>query len=203
MPIYAVIFDLGGVLVRTEERTPRAGLADRLGLSYDELVQLVFDSQSAWKASLGEITAEQHWEAVRTALDLSPDQLQGVRRDFFGGDRLDEALVNYIRSLRPRYKTGLLSNAWSDLRHYLENHWHVADAFDDLVISAEVGLAKPDARIYQLAVERLAVAPEQAVFVDDYLDNVEAARAAGLHAIHFRGLEQSRAELDRVLKETS
>jgi epoxide hydrolase-like predicted phosphatase len=202
MPIHAVIFDLGGVLVRTEERAPRAALAARLGMSYDELVQLVFDSQSALKASLGEITAAQHWEAVGAALDLSPDQLQGVRRDFFGGDRLDEALVGFIRALRPRLKTGLLSNAWSDLRHYLENYWHVVDAFDDLVISAEVGLAKPDARIYRLAVDRLGVAPEQAIFVDDYLENVDGARAAGLYAIHFRGLEQSRAELDRILEDS-
>jgi epoxide hydrolase-like predicted phosphatase len=201
MPIYAAIFDLGGVLVRTEERAPRAALAARLGMSYDELVQLIFDSQSAWKASLGEITAAQHWEAIRATLDLSPDQLQGIRRDFFGGDRLDEALVSFIRALRPRFKTGLLSNAWSDLRHYLENHWHVTDAFDDLVISAEVGLAKPDAHIYRLAVERLAVAPEQAVFVDDYLENVNGARAAGLYAIQFQGLEQSRAELDRIIED--
>jgi HAD superfamily hydrolase (TIGR01509 family) len=68
-----------------------------------------------------------------------------------------------------------------------------------VIISAEVGLAKPDPRIYQLALERLGVDPPEAVFVDDFLRNVEAARAAGLHAVHFKGPEQARAELEQLL----
>ncbi len=65
MPIRAVIFDLGGVLVRTEDQTPRRELAERLGITRQELYDLVFDSPSARQASLGTMTAEEHMERVR------------------------------------------------------------------------------------------------------------------------------------------
>jgi HAD superfamily hydrolase (TIGR01509 family) len=66
---------------------------------------------------------------------------------------------------------------------------------DDILISAEVGLAKPDPRIYRLAAERLGVRPDEAVFVDDFAANVEGARAVGMRAIHFRPELDLRAAL--------
>ena len=198
--IRAVIFDLGGVLMRTEDHSPRQRLAERLNLGYAALSSLVFDSETSIQATLGKITAQVHWEAVRQALNLPPEEFPSVPEYFWGGDRLDLSLVEYLRSLRPRYRTALLSNAWDDLRTYLVNRWKIADAFDELIISAEVGLAKPDARIYQLALERLEVAPEEAIFVDDFPANVAGAQAAGLQAIQFRTREQALAELEALLQ---
>ena len=62
-----------------------------------------------------------------------------------------------------------------------------------------VGLAKPDPRIYRLALERLRVAPEQAVFIDDVAANVEGARQVGMHAIRFQSPAQTRQELASLL----
>ena len=199
MSIRAVIFDLGGVLVRTEERAPRQQLAARLGMTYEQLSSLVFDSPSARLAMQGKIAPEAHWETVRAALALSPQELSVVRSDFWAGDVLDSGLVDTLRALRPRYKTALLSNAWGDLRQALASEWKIADVFDELVISAEVGLLKPAPRIYQLALERLGVAPQEAVFMDDFTENVAGARAVGMHAIHFRDSGQARADLEAVL----
>ena len=199
MPIRAVIFDLGGVLVRTEDPTPRARLAERLGKSPAELSRIIFDEESARQATLGAITTQEHWETVRWKLGLSPEEFPVVPVEFWGGDTLDKDLVGYIRALRPRYKTALLSNAWDDLRQVLEEYWKIADAFDGIFISAEVGLLKPDPRIYQLALERLGVAPEEAVFVDDFTENVAGARAVGMQAIHFRDSQQARADLEAAL----
>lgn len=201
MPIRAVIFDLGGVLVRTEDRQPRARLAERLGISYDQLSSVIFDSDSARQATLGQLSTDAHWEAVLRALNLTEQEFGLARQDFWGGDSLDVELVDYIRSLRPRYQTALLSNAWDNLRQVLDQHWDILDAFDQVIISAEVGLAKPDRRIYQLAVEQLGVAAEEAVFVDDYPANLEGARAAGLMTIHFHSREQTVSELEKLLAE--
>jgi epoxide hydrolase-like predicted phosphatase len=199
MTIIAVIFDLGGVLVRTDDRAPREQLAARLNMTYDELSALVYDSQTALQATLGEISSQGHWEAVRTALSLSEEDIRRIPGEFWGGDRLDHELVEYVRGLRPRFKTALLSNAWDDLRIALEQQWSIVNAFDEVIISAEVGLAKPDSRIFHLALERLGVQPEEAVFVDDFLHNVEGARAVGMQAIHFRSSEQARADLEALL----
>jgi len=199
MSIRAVIFDLGGVLVRTEDPTPRARLAQSLGMTPSELSRIIYDSETARLATLGAITTREHWEAVRRRLGLSAEELKNVPVEFWGGDTLDEALVNYLRTLRPRYKTALLSNAWDDLRRVVEESWMIADAFDEVIISAEVGLAKPDPRIYRLALARLDVEPGAAVFVDDFEENVEGARAVGMQAIQFRSPEQTLMELEMVL----
>ena len=95
--------------------------------------------------------------------------------------------------------TGLLSNAWDDLRSILINRWRIEDAFHDVIISAEVGLAKPNPDIYRLALERLQVTPFEAVFVDDFIENIQSAREVGMHAIHFRNSEQARDELLQLL----
>lgn len=199
MSIDAVIFDLGGVLVRTEDPAPRARLAQSLGMTPSELSRIIYDSETARLATLGAITTREHWDAVRHRLGLSAEKLKNVPAEFWGGDTLDEALVNYLRALRPRYKTALLSNAWDDLRRVVEESWKITDAFDEVIISAEVGLAKPDPRIYRLALARLDVEPEAAVFVDDFEENVEGARAVGMLAIQFRSPEQVLAELEKVL----
>jgi glucose-1-phosphatase len=199
MPIRAVIFDLGGVLVRTEDRQPRQQLASRLQMNYAELSDLVFENESARLATLGKVTASEHWETLRRVLDLTPEEFDRVRVGFWGGDSLDQELVDFIRSLRPAYKTALLSNAWDNLRRVLVEDWQIADAFDEIIISAEVGVAKPEEHIYEITLERLGVAPAEAVFVDDFIENVKAAQRVGLHAIHFKSSQQALSELRELV----
>jgi len=199
MSIHAVIFDLGGVLVRTDDRLPRTRLAESLGMSYAELSALVFEGPSARQATLGQISEQEHLEATCLALKKPASEWQTFREAFFAGDGIDNELVDFIRRLRPKYKTGILSNAWSGVRQWLTEFWRIMDAFDEAVLSAEVGLMKPDPRIYALALQQLGVLPAEAVFVDDFNENVEAARRLGLHAIRFLNRAQALAELKLVL----
>jgi epoxide hydrolase-like predicted phosphatase len=200
MELKAVIFDFGGVLVRTEDRTPRQELAKELGMSFAEIEQLVFSSPSGKQAAQGLLSAQQHWEKLGKTLGFSPAQLKDFRARFFAGDRLDNDLIGYVRRLREHYRTALLSNAWNDLYNYIQNTWHITDAFDQIVISAEVGYTKPDHRIYRLALDRLGVSPEQALFVDDFIENVEAARQVGLQALHFTEPQKAKEELQELLE---
>ncbi len=197
--ITTVIFDLGGVLVRTEDRLPRQQLAESHGLSFRELEGLVYGSKTARQATVGKIPADAHKEAVLESLGLPAGAFKEFGDRFWGGDRLDGVLVDFIRGLCEEYLTALLSNAWDDLRPLLENYWKIADAFQEIFISGELGLAKPDPAIYQEVVKRLAVNPAEIVFVDDFIENVEAARDEGWNAIHFRSREQALAELAEYL----
>lgn len=201
--IQAVIIDLGGVLLRTEDRAPRTELAARFGMTYDEIAGLLFSSQSAKEATLGLISAEAHYQAVCEALKLPADQIQNLRHDFFAGDRLDVDLVNYLRQLRPHIKTALLSNAWDDLRPMLVEDWKIEDAFDALIISAEVKLAKPDPRIFQLALSRLDIPAQSGVFIDDFSENLIAAQKMGLKTIQFINPTQALTELEILLNQKS
>lgn len=195
MQLGALIFDFGGVIVRTEDRSVREQLAEELDMTYDQLSDVIFAGESSRLASLGLITAEEHWEAVSDDLGLSANDLPRIKDHFWAGDILDFDLVELIRSFRPKYQTALLSNAWDDLRDMLADHWKIADAFDEIVISAEEGVVKPYPQIYQITLERLNLEPGQAVFVDDFIENVQAAQAFGMQTIHFRSIDQVRAEL--------
>jgi len=185
--IRAFIFDVGGVLVRTEDPAPRQQLAATLGLHLHELYRLVFNSDTWNLAQLGRITNDEHWQAVGRCLGLTlPDQVDAFRTAFFAGDRLDRELLALILQLRPRYKIALLSNAPDSLRRWIADEWNIpTDTFDEIIVSAETGVMKPDPEIYCIALARLDVTPDEAIFVDDAKENLEAARALGITAIHF------------------
>jgi epoxide hydrolase-like predicted phosphatase len=201
MRIRAVIFDFGGVIARTMDFTSRDGLADRLGMTRLELEKLVFLGESGLNAQQGVISVDQHWTNLQKMLRLSPEGIVSFQKEFWGGDSIDTDLVDYIRSLKKRYRTGLLSNAFSDLRKRLVEGWKIANAFDEILISSEVGVTKPDPRIYHIALERFGVTADEAVFVDDFLHNVEGARSVGMHAIQFRNSDQTRLELEQLLED--
>jgi epoxide hydrolase-like predicted phosphatase len=201
--IEAVIWDLGGVILRTEDRRLRAAWEARLNLAEGELDQLVFAGEMGRKAALGQAQVEDVWRWVGSRLELMPDELERLQDEFWQGDQLDGALVQYIRELRQECRTALLSNAWPGMRQMIENEWGIADCFDDLFISAELGLAKPDPKIYRLVLDRLDVPPPRAVFVDDFSENVKAAAALGLRAIQFLSSEQAMQSVNLQLGRTS
>lgn len=197
--IKAVIWDLGGVLVRTADRSPRERWERRLGLKVGELDRLVFRGEQGKLAAVGKATVDSIWESLCKELRLSEGDCGQLVEDFWSADRVDEQLVDTIRRLKGDFATGLLSNAWIDLRHYVEEVWEIADAFDTMVISAEVGVAKPNPQIYRLVLDRLGVEPERAVFIDDFPENLPPARELGLRTIQFTDREQALRQLNALL----
>jgi epoxide hydrolase-like predicted phosphatase len=182
MPIKAILFDYGSVLVQLVDETPRRQLADRYGVPLKRIYNLLFDTEASIQAALGEINMEHHWRAIHEILHVPPGERSDFIEQFWSADGLNQELVEVLPALRERYRLGLLSNANDDLRQVLTERWQIAGLFDDMIISAEVGLLKPDRRIYELAVQRLGVQPDEALFIDDMPVNVEGAQIAGLQA---------------------
>jgi FMN phosphatase YigB (HAD superfamily) len=102
--------------------------------------------------------------------------------------------------LRPRYRTALLSNSFDGAREREQDRYHFAEMVDLIIYSHEVGLAKPDPRIYALTSQRLGVQPQEVVFLDDAERNVAAAAAYGFHAILYQHNAQAIAEIERCLQ---
>ena len=202
MSIRAVLFDLGGVIVRTEYQAPRQHLAESLGMDYDDIDKIVFGggiNGSAARATLGQISEDEHWLNVLKILKQPASENERIRAEFFAGDIIDRTLLDFLRSLRPKYKTGLISNAWSGLRNYILRE-KFDDAFEYMIISSEVGAAKPDPKIFQIALEQLQVRANEAVFVDDFIENIEACQKVGMKGIHFRDVESAMKQLKALLK---
>ena len=196
--IKAIIFDIGGVLLRTEDLSPREKWAKRYGMGVWDFATAVFESDTAKRAAVGLVSEAEMWLAARQRFNVSEAEAAQFRRDFFAGDRWDESLLDWIISLRGRYRTAILSNAWSGTRNYVTSLPKVIAAFDEIVISAEEGLRKPQAEIYQRVVQRLNVSPHEAVFVDDVLENVEGAKRVGLEAIQFKAGLDVRGSLEHL-----
>lgn len=201
--IRAVIFDMGGVLLRTEDAAPRERLARRLGISRRALEEAVFLSPSSKLAEVGGISEAEHWKTILDQLGVPEEDRPAFREEFWSGDRVDYELVEWLGSLRPVYKTGLLSNAWDEARKAIQSRFGFLDVFDVSLFSAEVKLRKPDEQFYRLILERLGVKPSQAIFVDDFLLNVEAASRLGMNAVHFRSAEQALREVKELLNHKS
>lgn len=197
--IHAVFWDLGGVIYRTHNWSGRSHWEKRAGLSPNELEQIVFNGEMSLRAMVGQANSDDVWTWVIHHLNLPEAERDALSRDFFGGDRVDEDLIEFIRNLRPKYKTGVISNAWPNTRSMIEEEWCIADAFDHIVISAEVGIVKPNPRIYQLALEGLGMSPDEAVFIDDFEKNIEGARAVGMQGILFRDSKQTISDLRKFL----
>jgi len=198
--IKAILWDMGGVLLQTRDWQRRQNWEKRLNLEKMELNHLVFGGKTSRLASIGKATEDQVWEEVQHKLNLSDKTLTELRADFFVEDKMDPDLLNFIRLKRQTYKIGIISNAWPGVRELLTDKWKIADLFDDIVISAELGIVKPDPRIYQIALQNLQLQPEQAVFVDDIIENVTAAQDLGMKAVHFRQTTPALEELEVILK---
>lgn len=124
--------------------------------------------------------------AHRTLEERAGRPLPPLHEEWRTSQRAIEPNLQLVRDLRGAYKLAILSNADLSLRGRLEGDLGIHHLFDDIVCSAEVGLAKPEAGIFTLAAERLGLAPGQCVFVDDLDTNVEAAREVGMQAVLFR-----------------
>ena len=197
--IRAVIWDLGGVILRTEDLSYREKWEKRLGLQPWGLASLIFGSEMSKLASVGQAQANDVWGAVQKELALEEQDLAQLKGDFFAGDQIDEELMTFIRRIKDKYKSGMITNAWSDTRHWIIHEWKIGDAFDHILVSAEIGIVKPDAEIYSLSLEALDVQPDEAIFIDDFVENVEGAESVGMQTIHFQEPDEVMKQLKELL----
>ena len=197
MSIRAVIFDIGGVLVHTVNRSRQRRWEQRLGLAEGTLEPTIWQMPVSLAANVGQISRVAVWAEVAQRFSLNAVDAAALEEDYFSGGVWNDQLIDYARSLRARCATGIISNAWPDAREAIKAHVNDTQ-FDDLIFSAEVGLAKPDRRIFDLALDRLRVQPAEAIFIDDVQGNVEAAQAIGMAGIRFVSTEQTIMDIERI-----
>ncbi|MFJ2393039.1 MULTISPECIES: HAD family hydrolase [unclassified Streptomyces] len=195
-PFDAVLCDVDNV-IRVYDPSRLNALERAAGLAEGTTMKLAFAPDTVLPLVVGRITPDE-WarSAVRGLAGLvsqeTARELGGalVRTPF----RADAAVVSLLRGVRARVPLVLVTNTSVQLEEDLEV-LGLTDLADHVVSSARVGIAKPDRRIYDIAVERAGVPAERCLFVDDTLENVEAAAALGMRAVHYRGPEDLRRAL--------
>lgn len=190
----AVVFDWGDVMGLVDRTIFVNFVCDSMQCSKGEFESVIVENKEAVKAGKSEVDiwlefaekkkiklpedwGQQYYATLKTALGADPNMYQ---------------LVDQIKETGMR--VGLLSNV-NDRGRYLLHKFGFYEPFDPCILSSEVGLEKPDPRIYELLLKTLDLPGEEVVFIDDKEENVEAAKQLGIDAIHFQSFEQLRKEL--------
>jgi epoxide hydrolase-like predicted phosphatase len=195
----AVVLDIGGVL----ETTPSLGTAEKWEATFGLLPgQMAERAREVWTAgAVGSISEADVHRRLSDVLGVDHAQVDAFMaemwEEYLGTPNVE--LIAWFRELRPRYRTGIISNSFVGAREREQERYGFADLTDTVVYSHEVGVSKPDPRIYRLASERLAVAPERMIFLDDVEENVDGARALGIRAVQFTDTRQAIDEIESLL----
>lgn len=187
----ALIFDMGEVLVKTFDRNPRTKLANQFNISFEELEKLVYLSDSATQAMSGKISEVDHFNFVLKVLGSPEMSINDFQKAFWGGDNIDQEIIAFIQSLKNQYKLGLLSNAMDTTRQRLTESYNLMDYFYISIFSFEVKMVKPNPKIFPIILDKLNVAPNEAIFIDDMLENIEAADTLGIKTIHSKSTRKT------------
>jgi epoxide hydrolase-like predicted phosphatase len=198
MPVRAVVFDIGGVLEVPTDTDLDGRWEQRLELRPGEFFQRLRQSGLGRDANLGRVSEAEFTQALGRLYGLdqpTTTELLVDLWDWYVGE-LNTEMADYFQGLRPRYRTAVLSNAAAGGRREEDRRYGFAAMADVLVYSYEVGIDKPDRRIYQLTCERLGVDPGEVVFLDDVEVNVVAARQLGMRAVLFQSTAQAITDME-------
>jgi putative hydrolase of the HAD superfamily len=199
MPLRAVIFDYGMVLSGPPEPGARARLLEISGLAPE-----VFDAHY-WRYRLdydqGKLTGHTYWPTIArdAGVSFSPQEIEAlIEQDVLLWATVDPIMLEWVNRVRASgMKIAILSNMGEDLLAYMRENFGWLDRFHHLTWSCELNLIKPMAEIYEYTLEKLNVRADEALFIDDRLENVEGARAVGMHSLLFRGVPHLHEDLQR------
>ncbi len=200
MAIRAVVFDIGGVL----EYTPRIGVLERwvelFGIPAEKFGEL---TSELWDGgAIGKITLEEIEKQLEIRLKVSKERIDefmaDVWKEYLGTPNTE--LMTYIGTLQPDYKIGIISNSFVGAREKEEELYQFSQFANPIIYSHEVGISKPERRIYEITWEQLGVQPSEMIFVDDAPPNIAAANSFGIHGVLFKENAQAIPEIDAILK---
>jgi len=183
--IKAIIFDFYGVLC-SEKFWHQLKADPKVASDFKRMAEELHLGDLSWRDFIDKIAAQTN----RRAEDIATA---------YAAEHINVPLVDYINKLRPKYKTGLLSNAAYEAFEPRGREIGFDKLFDCTVVSSQIGVTKPDPRIYRHILQKLDVESAESVYIDDSPRLAEAARQLGMKAIHYRDFEQMKAELEALL----
>jgi putative hydrolase of the HAD superfamily len=189
----AIIFDWGGVLIDSPAPGMLALFAHELGVTPEAVNNAYIPFGGRFQK--GQITEYDLWEGLCAALGVAKPYDPLLWEHVFGQVYTPKGEMFALASrLKDRgYKVGLLSNTESPTVRFFHRQGYTM--FDATVFSCEEGTAKPERRIYEIALERLEVKPSETVFIDDRADFIEGAQKVGMHTIRFENPQQVKEAL--------
>lgn len=184
--IKALGFDIGGVMLPYSIPQQKQFIADSIGVELEDVLRAY--RKYLPLLEIAALDTEEFWEGLitETGSKASAAETLHIWTDHYIRENpVLPRMLNLVDSLRDKgYRTGILSNI--DAAHGVINlHRHIFEHFDEVLLSYQVGVRKPDSAAFRLLANRLDVELEELVFVDDLPLNVDAAQAIGINAVLF------------------
>ena len=193
--IEVVYFDLGKVIVDFDHSRAAQELLKVTPLSLKEAMAVLSDGELVSEYETGRLSSQEHYRKVcrRLQMDVSIEKF----RELWGSMFLPEPLLSesFLQDLKKRYRLMLLSNTNEIHFDFLIQHYPILRLVEERLLSYQAGCMKPEARIFELAIKKAAVAPENIFFTDDRLENIEAAQRAGIQALLFQSETQLKRDM--------
>ncbi len=195
--IRAVIFDLGNVLIDFDYRIGVKRIAPVSQKNPQEIIDLFFNSTLTNDFEEGKLSLDDFFKEVKAALGLKIgfSEFLPIWNEIFYMTEENKKIFQLAGNLKNNYKLALLSNVNILHLDYIKKEFPVFDIFDHVFASCELGLIKPDPRIYQKVISILQCQPAEIFYTDDREELIEASKKLGLRAFIYKGFEQLKRDL--------
>jgi putative hydrolase of the HAD superfamily len=199
MDLQAVIFDYGEVISGPPDAQAHRNLLTISGVEEELFEKAYWAHRLDYDADI--LNGQTYWQTVArdTGVKFTAKQIgQLIEQDAIMWMNLNPAMLAWIPKLKQAgFRLGILSNMPAGVLGYMRPRFPWLTQFDQLTWSCDLGVVKPDPAIYLHTVKKLAVSPDQALFIDNLEKNIAGAEAVGLHAALFENLEQLQDDLGR------
>ena len=189
--IKAIIFDCFGVII-----TDGLELVVRQ-IEVERSEARAYISSLIHQNNRGLIDPAESTAQIADYLGLAVDTLRKMIAD---SETKDSTLMDWVLELRATFKTALLSNIGRGSLGVRFSDTELAEHFDEVIVSGEVGIMKPDPEIYELTAARLGLQPNECIFFDDRQSHVDGALSVHMHAFLFTTIAQAKADLEKLLR---
>jgi putative hydrolase of the HAD superfamily len=201
--IKTIFFDFGGVIIKPPNYRWITRWKKQLGISeHPEIMEMLENpngSRLVQDVCLGKISEDHLWAVMTEKWRINPALLTRIRRKMLSKRQLNQHILAFMTEVADDYNTAILSNAGDQSRQLMEGIYQLHQIVDEIIISAEEGVIKPDQRIFDIAMTRMNAIPETSLLLDDSQENVAAARAFGMYAVLFIDTQQAIDEMRVVL----
>lgn len=185
--IKALIFDYGGVISQPQSSKNVSNILEILKVDRHEFREIYFKNRGDYDR--GHTSGEEYWVNILRHFNLNPKDVDIgylIQEDVKSWTNINPDMIVFIDDNRSKIQyLAMISNITKDSLEFISKHFKWLELFDTLIFSFEFGINKPDKRIYQACLRKLPILPSECLFVDDSMENVNAAIRTGMNAIHF------------------
>ena len=197
--VKALILDYGGVISKPQNSANVNNILHILKQEHHDFNEIYQSKRASYDS--GHISGEEYWKSILQHYGLeseNSDISKLIQEDVKSWTHLNDSMIQFVNEIRSKvYKLAIISNMTTDSLAYIRTHFNWLELFDELIFSCDIGINKPDKRIYEACLTKLNLPPHECLFVDDSADNIRGAVEVGINTIHFNSISEFLQELDK------